>query len=229
MKKTSKAILVVLCALMLVIGSVMGTMAYLTYQTKTVKNTFTVGNVNLGGTEIQNPANPSETIIQEGLDEALVNAYGEKLNVAGEVAESGDTLAARVLENEYKLIPGHSYVKDPTIHVGADSEACWLFVEVANGIEGIEAGTTIAEQMAANGGKHMSGNVYAYKEVVETNDTGKDVIVFSGFEIRDDVTVADLQNYKSANVTVVAYAVQAEGFNTAAAAWTETFGKTTTP
>lgn len=58
---------------------------------------------------------------------------------------------ARVQGNEYKLIPGHTYIKDPTVHVDADSEDSWLFVKVDNGISDLEAtgNTTIAEQMKA--------------------------------------------------------------------------------
>ena len=55
--KKSKAILMALCAVLLVAASVMGTLAYLT-STDTVTNTFTVGNV------------------QIKLDEAKVNEEG---------------------------------------------------------------------------------------------------------------------------------------------------------
>lgn len=215
MKKTSKAILLVLCAVLLVVGSVMGTMAYLTYKTNTVQNTFTVGNVNLGGTTTG--AN-GETIVQEGLDEAKVDEYGVP-----------DSSGARVLSNEYKLIPGHTYTKDPTIHVGAESEACWLFVSVSNGIEAIEGGNTIAAQMEANGWKQLAGDVYYYTDKVETTTVGKDIVVFSEFTIKEDVTIDQLQAYKDAKVTVIAYAVQAEGFADAQAAWAATSSQFTTP
>ena len=211
MKKTSKAILLVLCALLLVGGSVMGTMAYLTYQSKPVQNTFTVGNVNLGGGTTTGPN--GETIVQEGLDEAMVDEYGKP-----------DSSGARVLSNEYKLIPGHTYVKDPTIHVGAESEACWLFVSVSNGIEAIEGGNTIAAQMEANGWKQLAGDVYYYDTKVETTTASKDIVVFSEFTIKEDVELKELQDYKAANITLIAYAVQAEGFDSAQAAWAATFG-----
>ena len=44
MKKTKKVLILGLCAVLLVAASVLGTMAYLT-DTKSVTNTFTVGNV----------------------------------------------------------------------------------------------------------------------------------------------------------------------------------------
>lgn len=46
MKTKSKALLLTLCAVLLVAASVMGTMAYLT-STDKVENTFTVGNVKI--------------------------------------------------------------------------------------------------------------------------------------------------------------------------------------
>ena len=46
MKSAKKAIIAALCAVMLVVGSVAGTMAYLT-STDEVVNTFTVGNVQI--------------------------------------------------------------------------------------------------------------------------------------------------------------------------------------
>ena len=104
MKTTKKALLLALCAVLLVVSTVFATMAYLTSTTEVVKNTFTVGNVKIT------------------LDEAKVNEYGVK---------DGDT---RVTENTYKLMPGHTYTKDPTIHVDANSEDCWLFVKIVDEI-----------------------------------------------------------------------------------------------
>ena len=94
MKTKSKALLLALCAVLLVAASVLGTMAYLTSQAE-VTNTFTVGSVSIT------------------LDEAPVDENGEA------------TTGTRVTENSYKLMPGHKYDKDPTIHVAANSEDCW--------------------------------------------------------------------------------------------------------
>ena len=100
MKTKSKALLLTLCAVLLGAASVMGTMAYLT-STDKVENTFTVGNVKIT------------------LDEAKVNTDG--------------TLAApaeRVKANEYKLLPGHTYTKDPTVTVKAVSESSYVRMKV---------------------------------------------------------------------------------------------------
>lgn len=206
MKKTKKILALASSAVLLVTASVMGTMAYLTSTTNAVNNTFTVGNVGFD----QDAA----------LDEAKVNMYGEKLNQGGDVWEDGDTLAERVQANQYKLIPGHEYVKDPTVHIAADSEDCWLFVKVDNGISAIEAAgdTTIAKQMETLGWTAVTtegfANVYYYNNKVSADDG--DVTVFETFTLANDANVAD---YASASIKIQAYAVQADGFDSATEAW----------
>lgn len=196
MKKKTKALMLVLCAVLLVTASVLGTMAYLTSQDKVV-NTFTVGKVAIT------------------LDEAQVNPDGTP--VAG---------AARVKGNAYHLLPGHGYTKDPTVHVQANSEDSFIFVKVENGIESYEAGTTIAAQIAANGWKPLKDVANVYYKTYTKGDAIKDFPVFESFTIADHADTADSWNNFSAetNVTVTAYAVQQDGFASAAAAWGETFG-----
>jgi len=193
MKKAKKVIALTLCAVMLVVGSVAGTLAYL-QDTATVTNTFTVGSVDIT------------------LDEAKVTEYGKV---------EGNT---RVTANEYKLVPGHLYVKDPTIHVTAGSEECWLFVEVENGLAGIEAATTIADQMIANGWTNFEGtNVYAYKESVDAREAAVDKVVFENFTLNGTANVSE---YDGKTIEVTAYAVQKDTFDTAKAAWDATYGAT---
>ena len=104
MKKTRKILLMAACAVLLVCISVGATVAYLT-DTKSVTNTFTVGSVAIT------------------LDEAKTDINGV-----------ADNTVPRVVANKYKLMPGHEYVKDPTVHVTAGSEDCYIFVKVENGI-----------------------------------------------------------------------------------------------
>ena len=95
MKTKSKALLLTLCAVLLVAASVLGTMAYLT-STDTVTNTFTVGKVEikLDETDVTNPTGP------------------------------------RVQANSYKLMPGNTYTKDPTVTVKAGSEESYVRMKV---------------------------------------------------------------------------------------------------
>ena len=191
MKKTKKVLILGLCAVLLVAASVLGTMAYLT-DTAEVKNTFTVGNVAIT------------------LDEAKVDVNGVEV-----------TPATRVAENEYKLMPGHEYSKDPTIHVDPKSEDCYLFVKVDNAIAAIEGTEKIADQMANNGWKEVAGEtgVYVYtgnkdanaaKEVTKNSS----VVVFEKFAIKGEgLDGTELAKYDKKNIVITAYAVQADGFN----------------
>lgn len=216
--KTRRILMLLGCAVLLVCLSVGATLAYLTSQTDPVVNTFTVGNV------------------QITLDERDVDVYGVPVPSAS---------PERVTANEYKLMPGHKYMKDPKIHVAAGSEACYLFVKVVNGIAGLEAPdvegetpTSIKSQMDQNGWVELDGisNVYYYNfnihstngvaGVVDARTEAKHVPVFEQIILRTDANdyfnqypVDESKGVLEANITVQAYAVQADGFDTAADAY----------
>ena len=101
MKKVRNIIALLLSAILLVGASVAGTVAYLTSNDKVV-NTFTVGKV----------------IIT--LDETDTD-HDNKLDDNVTVVVDGDEIV-RDKANEYKLIPGQRYAKDPVIHVDPTSE-----------------------------------------------------------------------------------------------------------
>ncbi len=187
MKTKIKALILALCAVLLVVTTIFATVAYLT-SNDTVTNTFTVGKVAIT------------------LDETDVDLTGVK--------DSEN----RVKANEYKLIPGRSYTKDPVIHVSADSEDCYLFVKVINGIAPIEADATVAAQMAQNGWRAVAGadNVYAFDNIAQKNDN---IPVFESFTVKGDITGEALSGYADSTIAVTAYAVQHDGFDTAEDAW----------
>lgn len=243
MKTRSKALFLTLCAALLVTASVLGTMAYLSDRDE-VTNTFTVGKITLGNGDLQ-----------KGLDEADVNEKGQLLDKNGEIYQENNnqTLADRVQENQYKLVPAHTYIKDPTVHVKNDSEACYIFVTVANGIADIEAASVsggyqcIADQIEDNGWSDANvvdgdGNTVYYKTWQAAADADKskttDLIVFAQFQIDGEKVVAvpegeeapdgklDIADYASEEIVINAYAVQQDGFSSAAEAWNATFGAT---
>lgn len=195
--KKAKKILVMVAALALTAAlAIGGTLAYLT-STDKVENTFTVGKVAIT------------------LDEADVKVDG---TLEGTVDEN------RVKANEYHLLPGHSYIKDPIIHVDAKSENCWLFVKLENQLVDIIDATTIEDQMKANGAWTLidaTNNIYAYKDIVSA---GSNVATFTNFTIKGSVDEKGLESYAGKTIVVTAYAVQADGFTTAEAAWTASFG-----
>ena len=213
--KLRRILLLLACAVLLVSLSVGATLAYLTSTTETVTNTFTVGKVSIT------------------LDELDVDEYGKKIQVEQKdedgntvTDEDGNTImedsTARVTANQYKLIPGHSYFKDPTVHVAADSEEGYLFVKVVNGIEAIEDNTnTIAAQMATKKWVALGDgypNIYYYNGGKVS--AGNDIVVFDTFTIDADATETTLDQYKTASITVQAYMVQSDGIASATAAYT---------
>lgn len=204
MKKSKKiAGAAVACALAATVA-IGGTLAFLT-STDSVTNTFTVGNVKIT------------------MDEAKTNDMGEV--VTGEDA-------GRVQGNSYKIIPGHEYTKDPTITVDANSEDCYLFVKITNGLANLEAKdtdeskTSIAAQLEKNGWTAVAGvpGVYAKTDAVNAKTTPT-VKVFDTFTIADNADLSAYQdgtaNVESLEVKVQAGAIQADGFDSAAKAWDE--------
>lgn len=200
MKKKILAACLVICLLATaVIGT---TLAYFTDETDAVTNTFTVGKVDIT------------------MDEAKVDEDGVEQGV--ERTTTG---------NAYKLVPGHTYVKDPTIHVAEGSEPCYVFVKFENQLAGCEdTSVSMITQMTAKGWKqYEETNVYYQETAVDASSKAQDVVVFESFKVKGDISAEDLGDYASNTVILTAYAVQAEGFGSAAAAWEATFRDTVTP
>lgn len=208
MKTRSKALLLMLCAVLLVAATIFGTMAYLT-STDTVTNTFTVGKVNIK------------------LDEAKANSDGTLVEGA-----------ERVKANSYKLLPGHTYNKDPMVTVLSGSESSYVKMTVtfskANELDAIFAPdganlTSIfngydAANWIAKGNTKGADNTrtyeFWYKEAVAapTADVALDAL-FDSITVPGEITNEQLATIEGMTITVNAYAIQADGFANADAAW----------
>ena len=209
MKTKSKALLLALCAVLLVAASMLGTMAYLT-DNKTVTNTFTVGQVKIK------------------LDEA-------KANPDGSLVENAD----RVQGNSYKLLPGHTYNKDPMVTVLKDSEASYIKMTVtfsnAKELDAIFAPNGADMTKIFNGYDNTSwiykGNTkdetkntrtyeFWYKEAVGAPDGNVALdALFDSITVPGTITNEQLATIEGMTITVNAYAIQADGFANAEAAW----------
>ena len=238
MKTKSKALLLTLCAVLLVAASVLGTMAYLT-STDTVTNTFTIGKV-----EIK-------------LDEAKVNANG--IPVEG---------AARVTGNSYKLMPGTTYTKDPTVTVLKGSEDSYVRMKVtfnnakeiialctdpefADEVTGTENAFPLIRMVNYTDTAELYWDGLLLDNMVETEDMlampkyfaydktadtltyifyyretvtapTADVVLpvlFDSIKVPEWVTGAQLAKLNNFKITVVAEAIQAGSFTDAADAW----------
>lgn len=170
MKK--KTLALVLALTLLVAGVVGGTLAWLTDQTAEVKNTFTVGDINIGLTE---------------------------------------TTA------DYKMVPGNTIAKDPTVTVQANSEACWLFVQVTKS-ENLDTFITYA---IAEGWTELQDGVY-YREVpASAADQTFSVLAGNTVTVNNTVTKTMLETAKTdaPTLTFQAYAVQKDNVASASDAW----------
>lgn len=197
MKNAKKIVMGGVAALALVTASVMGTMAYFTSKTETVNNTFTVGDVDIT------------------LDETKTDTLGK----AETTVKDGETVVVRTDKgNSYKLYPGETYTKDPTVHVGDDSENCYLFVRVENGLAGAEkTGDTISKQIEAKGWALVPGETNVYylgsNNTMTEVEKASDHVVFDTFTIDPSKSGSDLEDYKDANIKITAGAVQAHGIS----------------
>lgn len=232
-KRTVALVLAIVLVFAVAVG---GTVAYLT-STANVKNTFTVGSVNIK------------------LDEAKVTPDGKAV-----------TPAERVTANDYKLMPGHTYTKDPTVTVLNGSEESYVRMKVtfnnaaaiiamctdpeyANEVTGVENAFPLIRMVnfvEANAAKWdgiipdnmvETGELLANpKYFVKDNDTltfyfyynekvaapNADKVLetlFDSITVPEWVTADQLKALKDFQINVVAEAIQADGFATADAAW----------
>ena len=126
-------------------------------------------------------------------------------------------------------MPGHEYAKDPTVHVDSASETCYVFVKVVNELEGLEAtgDTTIAAQIVANGWTALGTSAPGvYYKTWTSGSATTDLVVFEKFVLANDADLttltatANTANAVDEVITIIAYAIQADGFADAASAWT---------
>ncbi len=206
MKK--KILVACLCVALAVLTIAGTTLAYLTSH-DTVTNTFTVGNV------------------QIKLDEAKANADGT-------LVEGAD----RVKANSYKLIPGHTYTKDPMVTVLSGSESSYIKMTVTftkaaeldaifkpNGADmtsifnGYDS-TNWIYKGNTEGSDNTRTYEFWYKETVaaSTADVALDAL-FDSITVPGTITNAQLATIKDMTITVNAFAIQADGFANAEAAW----------
>lgn len=217
MKTRSKALLLSLCAVLLVAASVLGTMAYLT-DSEAVTNTFTVGQVHLT------------------LDEAKVDKMGKPEGESRWQPTDEDP------EQEYHLLPGHSYTKDPTVTVDAGSEESYVrmmvrvsFTEkltdaqLATSLDGIFLGYDDTkwertEKKVSADEKSITYEYRYYTTVDGKDNDGKDEAqklepLFTTIKVPDEYTNEQIAFLGGMDITVEAHAIQADGFANAEEAW----------
>ena len=198
MKTRKKILALTVCAMVLITGSVLGTMAWLTAETDEVVNTFTYGNINID------------------LDE---HVYDPDQNALGkELTKSADN---------YLIIPGIDLPKDPFVTVKAGSEDCYLFVKVEES-EGFAKGKVayaVDESWTKGDGTKIPANVY-YRQVSQpAADVSYNVLKDNKIFVSENLTKDEVKEMQQSQVRptlkFTAYAIQAEGIDSAETAWSQ--------
>lgn len=121
---------------------------------------------------------------------------------------------------DYKMVPGNTIDKDPTVTVKADSEACWLFVKVEKSDNFDDFMTYETE----NGWTALTGETGVYYRTVGTAaaDRGFAVLKDNKVTVKDGVT-KQMLNALTADtyptLTFTAYAVQQDNITDVSTAW----------
>ena len=212
-----KPFVVALCAVVLVAAGVLGTVAYLT-DTTSVVNTFTVGNVNIR------------------LDETKVDVNGEPVGDMNSDGEDDRTESG----NEYHLVPGMSYTKDPTLTVLKGSEESYVRIVVTVScyskltaifgdpflpqyfVEGWDSAvwetTGVIDTDTENDTASYEFRYYKTVEPAANSDLVLEAL-FTDMKVSDDLTGEQLATIADLEITIHGHAIQAAGFADADSAW----------
>lgn len=154
-----------------------------------------------------------------------------------EVDELGNKLSdKRVIENKYHLMPGYTYLKDPTVTVKEGSNDSYIRILITiNKV--LELKSIYGEDFTPNSiysnwgenwqyiGKKENADSsityeYRYKKVVNSlNGDNKLEPLFQNFTIPGKTTIGELENLEDLEVKIIGQAIQASGFKTANDAW----------
>lgn len=202
MKKKLLAIFLIVCVLAITISTT--SLAYFT-DTKTVENTFAVGDVTIT------------------LDEA-------KVQVVDEHAQLVDGQRTEENQSYGKLYPGFSITKDPTItNTGSESAyvGAKIVITTKNGItndnksifDGLLTGGLLTQSTGVVVNKRLNSNAYEIYIVCNTA-LAKDAKaqLFTTLDIPETYNNAQMAQFEDMKISVTAYAVQSVGMTDAATA-----------
>ena len=199
-KTKTKALLMSLCAVLLVAASVLGTMAYLTAHDE-VKNTFTVGNVAI-------------TMDETDVDDSTPNKERDQAN--------SYKLMPGHTYTKHPIIHVDANSEDCYLFVKVDNQIAAI---EANGNTTVAAQMAAKGWKAVEGkdGIYVYVGTTAAPVAVKANDN---VTVFEQLVIAGTVNGDTLKTYENKTITVTAYAVQKDGFEgkTADQIWSTAFG-----
>ena len=207
--KRSKPLILALCAVLLVVGTILGTVAYL-QDTAEVVNTFTVGNVHLKLDEavVDENGEPTGGRTETGNAYHLIPGQTYTKDPTVTVLKGSEESYVRMLVtincyDELTAIFGDPFL--PQYFVAGWDSAVWVSTEVISKDE--NANTATYEY-------RYFKTVKAEKNADLVLDALLDTVTVPNTITGDQLaTIADLE------ITVEAHAIQAAGFDTADEAW----------
>lgn len=133
---------------------------------------------------------------------------------------------------DYKMVPGNTIAKDPTVTVVAGSEDCWLFVKV---VESSTLSTYIDYEMASGWTALDATNypgVYYYNTTI-TQGTPIPVLKDNQVKVIEGVTKTQMEDLEKTGatqptLTFTAYACQKDNVTSVTDAWAKINTTTTT-
>lgn len=126
---------------------------------------------------------------------------------------------------DFKMVPGCDITKDPKVTVMANSEACWLFVRIdeSSNLDDFIS-YTVASDWTQGDGTNIPSNVWYRSVTASTTDQTFSVLTGDEVTVKNTVTKAmmdALTDNTRPTLTFTACAVQADGLNTAEAAYAQ--------
>lgn len=115
-------------------------------------------------------------------------------------------------KNTYKMYPGAVIDKDPKVIVKKDSEECYLYVGIQNGLvtqKNGEATTNIDTNLWKKIAK--DSYIYRYHEPIKSSDKDQTIVVFTKLTIPTEFNNEDMKNLNGNAIYVNAFAVQKNG------------------
>lgn len=206
--KRAKPLVLALCAVLLVVGTILGTVAYL-QDTASVVNTFTVGNVHLK------------------LDEAVVDEKGEPTGGRTETGNAYHLLPGETYTKDptVTVLKGseESYVRMMlTLNCASELDAIFapngaVLTEIFKGYDA----TKWTYVDVTRGNDNTITYEFRYFETVEAEDNADLVLdaLFDTVTVPNTMTGDQLATIADLEITVEAHAIQATGFANADEAW----------
>ena len=203
-----KTLILSLCLVMVVLTAAAGTIAYLT-DTSSVTNTFTVGNIDMD------------------VNESEVDENGQKV-------ENGTPTTG----NNYHLIPGKTYSKDPYVTIKAGSDECYvrMIAKITDAADVLAImGNDFLPQTCVNGwdntvwvpaGMKVENNEiiceFRYHTTVDASESDTNIVLaplFTELVVPGILTGDQLAKLTDMEIKVEGHAIQTATFDNAEAAW----------